>query len=123
MERDDQRQGFRPDHYTFMGIVLACSHGGRVDEGLRASEAMHKDHGIQPSLEHYGCLIDLLCRGGNIEGAVSMVWLMSCRPDSEVWRVLLGGCTVQAGLGSAEEATASVIQSEDGDECGVKAVS
>ncbi|EMS64990.1 hypothetical protein TRIUR3_20790 [Triticum urartu] len=111
-----KRQGFRPDRFTFMGVLLACSHGGLVGEGRRAFDAMQRDHGVRPSPEHYGCLVDLLCRGGDVDGAVSVVRAMPCRPDRGVWRALLGGCGVRAGLGSAEDAaTATGGWSVDGE--------
>ncbi|KAM3405606.1 hypothetical protein ACQJBY_008230 [Aegilops geniculata] len=97
-----KRQGFRPDRFTFMGVLLACSHGGLVDEGRRAFDAMQREHGIRPSPEHYGCLVDLLCRGGDVDGAVGVVRAMPCRPDQGVWRALLGGCGVRVGRGCGD---------------------
>jgi len=57
-----RKQGFRPNHFTFMGVLLACRCGSLVDEGRRMFDMMQKDYCIPPSLQHYTCLIDLPCR-------------------------------------------------------------
>ncbi|TKW23819.1 hypothetical protein SEVIR_3G012100v4 [Setaria viridis] len=111
-----RKQGFRPNHFTFMGVLLACRYGSLVDEGRRMFDMMQEDYGIPPSLQHYGCLIDLLSCNGHLDEAVAVLQGMPCRPDSEVWRALLGGCKIEAGLGSAEEATMGVVQSSGRDE-------
>ncbi|CAL5029199.1 unnamed protein product [Urochloa decumbens] len=109
------KQGFRPNHFTFMGVLLACRYGSLVDKGRRMFDMMQKDYGIPPSLQHYGCLIDLLSCNGHVDEAVAVLQGMPCRPDSEIWRALLGGCRIEAGLGSAEEAIVGVVPSS-GDE-------
>ena len=100
-----------------MGVLLACRYGYLVDQGRRLFDMMHEDYGIPPSLQHYGCLIDLLSCNGHVDEAVAVLQGMPCRPDSEVWRALLGGCRIEAGLGSAEEATVGVLQSSGDEMC------
>ncbi|KAL6651653.1 hypothetical protein ACP70R_010578 [Stipagrostis hirtigluma subsp. patula] len=112
-----REQGFRPNHFTFMGILLACRYGCLVDEGRRIFDMMQSDYGIQPSLQHYGCLIDLLSCNGHVDEAVTVLQGMPFQPNPEVWRALLGGCSIQVGLGSAEEATVGVIQSSGDEMC------
>ncbi|CAN6230090.1 unnamed protein product [Urochloa humidicola] len=106
-----RKQGFRPNHFTFMGVLLACRYGSLVDDGRRMFDMMQKDYGIPPSLQHYGCLIDLLSCNGHVDEAVAVLQGMPCRPDSEIWRALLGGCRIEACLGSAEEAIVGVVPS------------
>ncbi|XP_062186064.1 pentatricopeptide repeat-containing protein At3g29230-like [Phragmites australis] len=97
-----RKQDFRPNHFTFMGVLLACRYGSLVDEGRRVFDMMQRDYGIRPSLQHYGCLIDLLSHNGHVDEAVTVLQGMPCQPNSEVWRALLGGCRIHVGLGSAE---------------------
>ncbi|WVZ87741.1 hypothetical protein U9M48_034334 [Paspalum notatum var. saurae] len=111
-----RRKGFGPNHFTFMGVLLACRYGSLVDEGRKMFDMMQKDYCIPPSLQHYGCLIDLLSCNGHVDEAVSVLQGMPCRPDSEVWRALLGGCKIEAGLGSAEETIAGALVRSSGDE-------
>ncbi|KAI3892114.1 hypothetical protein MKW92_039065, partial [Papaver armeniacum] len=49
--------------------------------------------GIQPIVEHYGCMVDLLCRARFIEEAYKFVEDMPIEPNPIIWRTLLVGCT------------------------------
>ncbi|OEL38009.1 Pentatricopeptide repeat-containing protein [Dichanthelium oligosanthes] len=111
-----RKQGFRANHFTFMGVLLACRYGSLVDEGRWMFDMM-QDYGIPPSLQHCGCLIDLLSCNGHVGEAVAVLEGMPCRPDSEVWRTLLGGCRIEAGLESAEAAILSVVRSSGDEMC------
>ncbi|XP_073311685.1 pentatricopeptide repeat-containing protein At5g08510-like [Primulina huaijiensis] len=56
------RNGMNPDDVTFVGAILACTHGGMVAEGRELFNAMEKIFFVPPKLEHYGCMVDLLGR-------------------------------------------------------------
>lgn len=55
-----KQAGATPDDITFIGVLSACGHGGLVEEGRQFFNSMTKQYEIEPKLEHYGCLIDLL---------------------------------------------------------------
>ncbi|XWS26933.1 hypothetical protein CRYUN_Cryun26dG0072600 [Craigia yunnanensis] len=57
-----QRTKEKPDDITFIGVLSACNHGGLVEEGRGIFDSMSKVYQIEPKLEHYSCLIDLLGR-------------------------------------------------------------
>ncbi|KAL6311198.1 hypothetical protein AAG906_021357 [Vitis piasezkii] len=65
--------GIAPNHITFLGVLVACSHGGLVEEGLRYFEIMKKDHGITPNVKHSACIVDLLGRAGRLAEAESFI--------------------------------------------------
>ena len=54
--------GLKPDYVMFIGVLTACNHVGMVDLGFYYFMLMTNVYRISPSKEHYGCLIDLLCR-------------------------------------------------------------
>ncbi|XP_057761217.1 pentatricopeptide repeat-containing protein At3g29230-like [Arachis stenosperma] len=85
-------EGFEPDKYTFIGLLCACTHAGLVNEGRNYFYSMEKVHGIVPQVEHYGCMIDLLGRGGNLEEAFQLVRSMPMEPNEIVLGTLLGAC-------------------------------
>ena len=58
-------QGFQPNSITFISILSSCSHSVRVDEGRTLFDLMSRDYGVEPSVEHYACMVDLLCRAGH----------------------------------------------------------
>ncbi|KAI8554135.1 hypothetical protein RHMOL_Rhmol05G0074500 [Rhododendron molle] len=53
--------------------ISACGHTGQVNLGIEYSESMVSDFGLDPTPEHYSCLIDLLCRAGELERAWKVV--------------------------------------------------
>ncbi|KAL0436670.1 UNVERIFIED_CONTAM: Pentatricopeptide repeat-containing protein, chloroplastic [Sesamum radiatum] len=58
------KDGKRPTNITFVGVLNACSHGGLVDFGFEIFERMQIDYYVEPQIEHYGCIVDLLGRAG-----------------------------------------------------------
>jgi hypothetical protein len=57
-------QGLWPTDITFVGVLNACNHSGFMVDLLgqrrRLFRAMEEEYGIQPKVEHYGCMVDLL---------------------------------------------------------------
>ncbi|KAI4326222.1 hypothetical protein MLD38_031557 [Melastoma candidum] len=84
----------RPNRITFIGVLMACSHRGLVDEGRALFEAMTTEYGIERDMKHYGCMIDLLSRWGCLDEAFQMIQSMPFKPNSILWRTLLGACRV-----------------------------
>ncbi|XP_024989861.1 putative pentatricopeptide repeat-containing protein At1g69350, mitochondrial [Cynara cardunculus var. scolymus] len=66
----------KPNEITFMNILSACSHAGYVEEGKFYFDSMRKDFGIEPKLEHFSCLIDLLSRAGHLDDAYRIIGSM-----------------------------------------------
>ncbi|XP_058112711.1 putative pentatricopeptide repeat-containing protein At5g40405 [Magnolia sinica] len=92
------RVGLRPDGVTFLGLLGAFSHGGMVNEGRIFFEAMTDVFTINPMLEHYGCMVDMLSRAGLLEDATELIENMPLEPDASVWGALLGGCRVHGNI-------------------------
>ncbi|XXG79475.1 hypothetical protein AAC387_Pa09g0531 [Persea americana] len=92
----------QPDYITFIGVLTACSHGGLLDEGMRVFDSIRRDYGIEPRLEHYGCVVDLLGRAGLLNEAYEFTERMPIRPNSIIWRTLLGACANYGNVELAE---------------------
>ncbi|XP_068648793.1 pentatricopeptide repeat-containing protein At3g14330 isoform X2 [Aristolochia californica] len=67
-------------------------HSGAILKGRRLFKRMEKDFGIQPTVEHYACLVDLLGRSGLIEEALDVMENMPMSPSSSIWGSLLNSC-------------------------------
>jgi len=107
-----------PNSITFVGVLSACNHSGMVNEGLMYFEMMTKEYNIEPSLVHYGCLVDLYARAGHIQEALNVVSEMPIKPDAVIWRSLLDACYKQhASIELSEEITKQVFES-NGSVCG-----
>eukprot|EP00253_Pinus_taeda_P008201 PITA_08201 len=89
-----QSIGMQPDHITFVSVLSACSHVGMVNEGRRFFNSISRDYGIEPTVEHYSCMVDLLGRAGCLDEAMDFINKMSFEPDALVWGTLLGACRI-----------------------------
>ncbi|OAY73911.1 putative pentatricopeptide repeat-containing protein, chloroplastic [Ananas comosus] len=108
-------QGLRPTHVTFIGVLNACSHGGHVDVGFEIFESMEKVYGIEPRIEHYGCIVDLLGRVGRLSEAYEFIEKMRIKPDHVIWGSLLGACKVHGDLNLGEKVAKILFDSEEAD--------
>ncbi|KAK7344326.1 hypothetical protein VNO77_13798 [Canavalia gladiata] len=84
--------GIRPNKVTFISLLSACSHAGLVDRGWLLYNSMINDYGIEPDMEHYSCMVDLIGRAGDLDGAYTFITRMPMIPDANVLGSLLGAC-------------------------------
>ncbi|XXG53810.1 hypothetical protein AAC387_Pa03g1842 [Persea americana] len=95
--------GTKPDDITFIGVLSACSHGGLVEEGCWYFDLMKRIYHIEPKVEHYGCLVDLLGRAGRLNEAEE---LMEEMPNNNeilpLWGGLLAACRVHGNIEMGE---------------------
>ncbi|KAL8042287.1 hypothetical protein ABFX02_09G041300 [Erythranthe guttata] len=94
--------GMKPNGVTFIGLLNACSHMGLINEGREFFSSMTRDYRIVPSIEHYGCMVDLLSRAGLLQEARDFIEEMPIKPNAAVWGALLGGCKVHKNIEMAE---------------------
>lgn len=110
-----EEESFSPNSITFVGVLSACNHRGMVSEGRDYFDVMINEYNITPVLEHYGCLVDLLARAGNIDEALHLVSNMPMKPDAVIWRSLLDACCKKhASVVLSEEVAKQIIESEGG---------
>ncbi|KAF7086105.1 hypothetical protein CFC21_089448 [Triticum aestivum] len=111
-----RRKGLKPDTVTFTGVLMACSHAGLTDEGLRYYDAMkaEAEHGITARMEHYGCVVDLLGRAGRLDEAMSVVATMPMRPNEVVLGALLAGCRMHGDVDMAEQLMQYLLKQDPG---------
>lgn len=81
-----------PNETTFIGVLLGCGHCGMVEEGRRWFYAMKDDYHIEPTIEHYSCMIDLFARAGYLEEAMELIDRMPFKADTSIWSSVLRGC-------------------------------
>ena len=105
-------ENFKPDAVTFLGLLCACCHQGLVTEGRRQFISMKQQFGLQPKIEHYGCMVDLLGRAGLLEEALELIESMSMEPDPIIWRALLCACRVHGNTKLGEYTIRRLIELE-----------
>ncbi|XWS59134.1 hypothetical protein CRYUN_Cryun08bG0096100 [Craigia yunnanensis] len=106
-----QESEVKPSHVTFVGILAACARSGLVSEGRRYWSSMIES-GIEPSIEHYGCMVDLLCQASLVDEAYNFVQTMPFSPDPVIWRTLLIGCQKNKMLHRGEIAAEQLLALE-----------
>ncbi|GLJ06991.1 hypothetical protein SUGI_0054920 [Cryptomeria japonica] len=106
------RIGMQPTYVTFVSVLSACSHTGLMDQGWKYFNAMTKDYGITPRMEHYACMVDLLSRAGHLDEALDFIQKMPMEPDATVWGALLAACRVYCNVELAEHAAERLLYLE-----------
>ncbi|XP_031380522.1 pentatricopeptide repeat-containing protein At3g26782, mitochondrial isoform X2 [Punica granatum] len=107
----------RPNYVTFVSVLNACSHSGLLDEGWHWFNSMLHEYGIEPGIEHYGCIVDLLGRAGHLQRAYDLIQGMKMEPDFVIWGSLLGACRVHKNV-ELGEVSARKLFELDPDNCG-----
>lgn len=101
-----------PDEITYIGVLCACTHTGMVEKGRNFFVNMTTQYGIKPNVTHYGCMVDLLGRAGNLREAHEVIENMPIEPNSIVWGSLLGACRVHRNVELAEMTANKILELE-----------
>ncbi|CAJ1953205.1 unnamed protein product [Sphenostylis stenocarpa] len=101
--REMLMQRVRPNGITFVGVLNACSHGGLVDLGCEIFQSMKTVHGIEPEVEHYGCMVDILGRVGRLEDAFDFIGRMGVQADDKMFCSLLSACKIHKNIDIGEK--------------------
>ncbi|XP_020103382.1 pentatricopeptide repeat-containing protein At4g04370-like [Ananas comosus] len=112
MYRDFLSKGLKPNEVMFLSVLSACSHSGLVSEGLKIFESMKEEFGVMPKIEHYGCIIDLLCKAGKVGEAYEILKTMTPRPNADVLGIILDSCRAHKFVDIAEAVAKEIISLE-----------
>ncbi|KAG6784082.1 hypothetical protein POTOM_009766 [Populus tomentosa] len=101
----------KPDEITFLSVLSACVHGGFVEVGLEIFSKMER-YGLSASIQHYGCLVDLLGRAGRIQDTYHLIKSMPMKPNDTVWGAFLGACRIHMDNDMVEQVVEDVCTSD-----------
>ncbi|KAK4748304.1 hypothetical protein SAY87_014890 [Trapa incisa] len=85
-------EGFLPDHITFVGILTACSRMGLIDEGKMHFRSMGETFGVETTIEHCVCMVNMLGRAGRFDEVESFTKEMNISASGSIWEAVLGTC-------------------------------
>ncbi|KNA18352.1 hypothetical protein SOVF_071650 [Spinacia oleracea] len=105
-------EGIVPNGITFVAVLSACCHGGFLEEGRKFFRSMKQDYNIEPKLEHFGCMVDLLGRGGKLLEAEKLIRDMKWKADVMIWGALLSACRKCANIEVAERIVDEILALE-----------
>ncbi|QHN83615.1 pentatricopeptide repeat-containing protein At5g15340, mitochondrial [Arachis hypogaea] len=103
-------EGVSPDGLTFLALLSACSHSGMVDLGWKYFNELESIHGINPEMEHYACMVDLLGRAGRLEEAEAFIKSMPFAPNEVVLGSLFGSCYTHGKVKLGEQIMRELVQ-------------
>ncbi|KAK4279444.1 hypothetical protein QN277_011228 [Acacia crassicarpa] len=86
------------DSVSYISVLSACRHAGLVEEGMDIFQTMCEEHHVEPNMEHYACMVDLLGRAGLFDEALSLIGKMPKEPNADVWGALLGACRMHSNV-------------------------
>ncbi|XP_012489757.1 pentatricopeptide repeat-containing protein At2g45350, chloroplastic [Gossypium raimondii] len=106
---DMEKLCVEPDDITYIGVMNACGHAGLVKEGLVCFDIMRRVHKMVPKLQHYGCMVDILGRAGQIDVARKFIEEMPIEANDVIWRSLLSACKNHENIDVGEPAAKHLI--------------
>ncbi|KZV54846.1 pentatricopeptide repeat-containing protein-like [Dorcoceras hygrometricum] len=110
------KSGVRPDEVTFISLFTACSYSDMAQKGLNLLDIMCNVYNIEPKSEHYGCIVDFLCRSGHIEEAYGIVQRVpvsdSATEQAIAWRAFLSACCSHRHVDLATAAAERLVKLE-----------
>ncbi|KZV17354.1 pentatricopeptide repeat-containing protein mitochondrial [Dorcoceras hygrometricum] len=105
-----RRECVSPTEVTFTAVLSACDHCGLVEEGKNWFHRMKYDYHIDPGIEHYSCLVDLLARAGCLEEAINLTNEMPFHSDSDMWSAILRGCITKGDKSLSNKVAERIIE-------------
>ncbi|PRQ48920.1 putative tetratricopeptide-like helical domain-containing protein [Rosa chinensis] len=104
--------GMKPNRLTFLAILQACTHAGLLEKGMEFFNKMTEVYYMNPGVDHYSCMVNLLGRKGKLEEAVELVKSMPMKPDAGIWGALLSACRIHHNMEIGEYAFSRLLELE-----------
>ncbi|XP_027078806.1 pentatricopeptide repeat-containing protein At3g49740 [Coffea arabica] len=105
----------KPDEATFTAVLSACSHSGLVNDGCRIFNSMVSTYGIEPDVDHFSCLIDILGRAGYLDETERLISSKHVDINSGVWWTLFSSCAAHGNLRLGRVVAGFLLQTEKHD--------
>ncbi|KAL3507987.1 hypothetical protein ACH5RR_033369 [Cinchona calisaya] len=97
---------------TFIGVLTACCHAGLVEVGEKHFKSMKSVYNIEPTIKHYGCMVDLLGRAGRLKEAEALIKSMPMKADVVIWGTLLAASKTHGDMEIGERAAENLAKLE-----------
>ncbi|KAL5765542.1 hypothetical protein ACOSP7_016159 [Xanthoceras sorbifolium] len=115
--KDMQRKhNLKMDPSTFKSALNACALMGMTDEAYHLFMSMDKVYGIEPSEEHYSCMVEALGRAGMFEDVQEFINRMPpVKLGALIWKSLLLSCRVHGDIKLAKYALEKLVELDPSD--------
>ncbi|KAL5231851.1 hypothetical protein ABZP36_030627 [Zizania latifolia] len=88
-EEMKNKYGIAPTGHTFVLVLNSCANSEAIEEAFLYFDSMSRDHGIEPGVEHYVGIIEVLGKSGHLNEAVEFIEKLPFEPTAKVWESLL----------------------------------
>lgn len=112
---DMEKRGPMPNDATFICVLSACAHSGMILEGWWYFDLMRQVYKIEPKVEHYGCMVDLLGRAGLMKDSEELIRRMPMEGGTALWGALLSACRTHSNSELAEIVAKRLVELEPRD--------
>ncbi|KAI3731367.1 hypothetical protein L1987_62555 [Smallanthus sonchifolius] len=99
----------RPNAITLIAVLTAYNYCGLIKEAKQCLDSMSNKYGVEPSIHHYNCMIDIYARGGLLDESIAMIKNMPFEANIMSWKCLLGGCSIHKNLKLGKVAAENVL--------------
>ncbi|CAD6229342.1 unnamed protein product [Miscanthus lutarioriparius] len=97
---------------VFACNALADIHSGLLEEGKGFLKRMKEEFGLEPQLEHYACVTDMLGRAGRLDEARKVIE-EAVDVGAGAWRTYLAACRMHGDKERAQEAARMLMMAEE----------
>ncbi|KAF5774439.1 putative tetratricopeptide-like helical domain superfamily, DYW domain-containing protein [Helianthus annuus] len=104
-----REKGIEPDEVVYVSVLTACSQTGQVEKGLEFFKKMTVDHKIEPTIQHYGCLVDLMGKAGKVKEAFDLIKNMPMEANDALWYSLLDACRIHQDIELGEKVAEKLL--------------
>ena len=105
-----QGEGMRPNGSTFVSLLSACSISGLNHEGWMFFDMMQENYTLAPQIEHYGRMVDIIGRTGDLDFAVRFIEGIPLVPTCRIWGSLLSASRKHKRIDIAEYAANQIFR-------------
>jgi pentatricopeptide repeat protein len=98
-----------PDSETFVNLLSACSHSGRVIHGWGWFASLNEPH-YHANSDHCACVIDLFGRAGLLMEAEILMHLFPAQPTIMWFMSMLSACRCQGDSSRGEWAAKHILE-------------
>ncbi|CAN1183453.1 Pentatricopeptide repeat-containing protein At3g09040, mitochondrial [Linum perenne] len=104
-----KEMGIAPDEITLLATLQACSYSGLWKDGIHLFNLMEAEYGIQPLVEHYSCMVDLLGRAGYLSEAIDLINKSHFSNSPLLWRTLVNVCKLRGDMNFGKLASKKLL--------------
>ncbi|KFK37135.1 hypothetical protein AALP_AA4G217600 [Arabis alpina] len=113
-----ESSGLESDSVSFIGVLTACAHSGKVDKAGKFFRLMREKYLIEPSIKHYTCMVNVLGGVGLLEEAEAIIKNMPVEEDAIIWSSLLSACWKNGNVEIAQRAARCLKKLDPDETCG-----